>query len=314
MKRLFLVLLGLVTILGQTILAQGQSEMILSPGQSRTLECPPGSLLEFSARIDFDQAAGAAALLEVTANGKPLGPLRNKSPRFTIKDGRSFPYMGPDGLVYLFFSPNFSDNNQPNCPYYVTTDRGQAYRYAWTLPTGSGGPVTVRLRHVAIHAGKKLMDPIVLRMGGNSPVSGTTVTAPVTPAVDTPPGKQSPGKQSGATVTVTPPPDSSEARTPAQQVKACEANLKYLATGCEYWANNHQGSYPRYLSALKTKYIQSVPTCPATGTDTYSATYEATRKNGDHFTIHCEGHNHQAAGLEANLPAYDSETGLVKSR
>ena len=309
MKRLFFVLLGLVTIWGQTILAQEQSEILLSPGQSRTLECLPGSLLDFYARIQFDNAAGAAALLEVTANGKPVGPLRNKSARFTIKDGRSFPYLGSDGLVYLFFSPNFSDNNQPNCPYYVTTDRGQAYHYAWTLPTGSGRRVTVQLRHVGMHAGKKFLDPIVLRMGANSPVSGTTVSAPITQAADTPPGKQSVG-----TFTVTPPPDSSDARTPAQQVKACEANLKYLATGCEYWANNHQGSYPRYLSALKTKYIQAVPTCPATGTDTYSATYEATRKNGDHFTIHCEGHNHQAAGLDANLPAYDSETGLVKSR
>lgn len=105
------------------------------------------------------------------------------------------------------------------------------------------------------------------------------------------------------------------------QLTACKSNEKNIATALEMYASDFGGVYPQSLSRLINKnpkfdYLRYIPTCPAAGKDTYSATYKMTSasssKAGDNFTFHCAGHNHKEAGGNPNKPAYDSRSGLIE--
>lgn len=112
------------------------------------------------------------------------------------------------------------------------------------------------------------------------------------------------------------------------QLTACKSNEKNIATALEMYASDFGGLYPANLAILTNKnpkfaYLRTIPTCPAAGKDTYSATYKMSAakrdpKTGkalsgvDRFTFHCSGHHHKAADGPANKPAYDSETGLME--
>jgi hypothetical protein len=90
------------------------------------------------------------------------------------------------------------------------------------------------------------------------------------------------------------------------QATACESNLKNLAVGVEMYASDHKNNYPDSLKQLLSgKYLRRIPTCPAAGRDTYSATY---RKTGQAYEFHCSGSH---AGREAGHPFYNSNDGLT---
>lgn len=111
------------------------------------------------------------------------------------------------------------------------------------------------------------------------------------------------------------------------QLTACKSNEKNIATALEMYASDFQGYYPSNLNKLISKdphlsYLRSIPTCPAAGKDTYSATYKYTvakrdPKTGkvisgaDNFSFYCAGHSHKDAGGTPNKPAYDSMNGLI---
>lgn len=96
----------------------------------------------------------------------------------------------------------------------------------------------------------------------------------------------------------------------------CKANCKNLATALEMWASDHGGHYPPSLDALVyCNYLKTLPTCPAAGSDTYSATYGSRRKP-DTFSFCCLGNNHARAytgfsGSSDNYPRYKAELGLI---
>lgn len=110
------------------------------------------------------------------------------------------------------------------------------------------------------------------------------------------------------------------------QLTACKSNEKNLATALEMYASDFGGRYPTNLLILTNKdpkfeYLRYIPTCPAAGKDTYSATYKMTSirrdpKTGkttgsESFSFHCAGHNHKAADTPPNKPAYNSNIGLI---
>lgn len=99
------------------------------------------------------------------------------------------------------------------------------------------------------------------------------------------------------------------------QVTACKANLKNIATALEMYATDNNGDYPPSLDYLTRpgvygEYFKQLPVCPSAQEDTYSSSY--THKNGRHaaYKLYCSGHNHGVVGLEANMPGFDSNTGL----
>lgn len=54
------------------------------------------------------------------------------------------------------------------------------------------------------------------------------------------------------------------------RMRACQANLRTLNGACGMYRTN-TGAYPAALVNLVPDYIQSVPTCPSSGTYTYAA-------------------------------------------
>lgn len=99
-----------------------------------------------------------------------------------------------------------------------------------------------------------------------------------------------------------------ESVQPVAPEVACSSNLKNIATALEMYACDSQGHYPTRLSQLTPNYLKTVPTCPAAGADSYSATYQRALKP-DGFRLHCGGENHTP--WPANTPAYTSGQGLV---
>ena len=105
------------------------------------------------------------------------------------------------------------------------------------------------------------------------------------------------------------------------QWSACKSNEKNIATGLEMYASDNAGYYPSDLTKLTSgKYLSTLPTCYAAQQDTYSGTYKFTAakrdakgnvvEGKDSFTFYCRGDHHKGAEVPADLPAYDSDSGL----
>lgn len=95
------------------------------------------------------------------------------------------------------------------------------------------------------------------------------------------------------------------------QLTACRSNLKNIATSLEMYGTDHEGHFPKQLSALVPAYLRRIPACPATETDTYSKAYQPAVKP-DEYTVYCEGHGHQILGYPSDFPKYTSTQGLVE--
>ena len=92
------------------------------------------------------------------------------------------------------------------------------------------------------------------------------------------------------------------------QTTACESNCKNIAAALEMYSTDDAGHYPHSMNQLLgADYLKTIPTCPAAGNDTYSASYEvATEPNA--FSFSCTG-NHHVMG--EGKPLWNSLTGLV---
>jgi hypothetical protein len=97
------------------------------------------------------------------------------------------------------------------------------------------------------------------------------------------------------------------------QLTACKSDLKNIGTALEMYSTDYSGRYPTSLSLLTPNYLKMIPTCPAAGADTYSASYQVNAK-GDGFTVFCSGAHHRAVGIPADFPQYTSTQGLLDGR
>jgi hypothetical protein len=91
---------------------------------------------------------------------------------------------------------------------------------------------------------------------------------------------------------------------------ACKSNLKNTGVALEMWAVDHEGLYPESLSVLAPNYLKVLLQCPASGTDTYSATYKR-MEEPVFYRMHCSG-DHSPTGTEPGYPIYDGEQGLIE--
>lgn len=145
-------------------------ELRLKPGESAAMSHASGCKLSLMARIDYPKTAGAAFLLEILADGRPLDRLTNKSKTFVYPDGREFPFRNSAGTWNIFYSPDFEQNEDPSNPYHPRSVGNRsandcpAYRYEWLLPTTASGQTELRFRHVLVHEGQKINHPLMMRV------------------------------------------------------------------------------------------------------------------------------------------------------
>lgn len=101
------------------------------------------------------------------------------------------------------------------------------------------------------------------------------------------------------------------------EYKYCKSNLKNIAIALEMYAADNGGLYPPSLDCLtkpagtEGAYLQSLPKCLVTDTDTYSPSYKITPEQ-ERFRIYCSGSNHKLIKGKENLPGFDSIRGLYE--
>lgn len=101
------------------------------------------------------------------------------------------------------------------------------------------------------------------------------------------------------------------------QLTACKSNLKNIGTGCEMWATDYNGEYPKTLDQLAPDYLLRLPICPAAGEQTYVQSYSSQpAKPGEPWSgtykVYCSGEHHSELGVPANFPQYNSVSGLME--
>lgn len=90
----------------------------------------------------------------------------------------------------------------------------------------------------------------------------------------------------------------------------CKSNMKNIAIALDMYSIDNQDEYPVNLKKLVPIYLKTMPTCGAAKTDTYSTTYDVSKKH-DAYTFYCRGTNHRKAGINVpNYPRCDSFNGL----
>ena len=95
------------------------------------------------------------------------------------------------------------------------------------------------------------------------------------------------------------------------QVTGCKSNLKNIGTALEMYSTDAGGRFPTALARLTPNYLKTVPTCPSSGTQSYTGGYNYAT-NPDAYTVCCAGTNHKAVDASANYPQYTSVTGLIE--
>jgi hypothetical protein len=71
----------------------------------------------------------------------------------------------------------------------------------------------------------------------------------------------------------------------------CRTNQDILRTALTDYARDHDGHFPNTLRALDPVYVRAMPTCPQSGTDTYSPTYEVA-PDAQRYTLSCSTGHH----------------------
>lgn len=91
----------------------------------------------------------------------------------------------------------------------------------------------------------------------------------------------------------------------------CKSNMKNIGTAMEMYSTDWDGKYPpRGKAQLTPKYLESIPECPAAGTDTYVMSMGVdglynTQSYQDFYFMYCSGDHHKRASVPMNYPQYN---------
>jgi uncharacterized protein YjdB len=133
-----------VTVAPSTPTAPPSDTIPVGAASTRQVNVPASghTTLSFDARIDWPSTAGNSTILEITVNGTPVtsAALVNKPASYTyVNRGGTEPYYQNRGSSFgqaapywgLFWSPNYSQNNDSSDFYYVAG--GQPYTFVLNL-------------------------------------------------------------------------------------------------------------------------------------------------------------------------------------
>lgn len=90
----------------------------------------------------------------------------------------------------------------------------------------------------------------------------------------------------------------------AAQYTACGSTVRRYADSIKMYAADNEEQLPPSLGTLSPKYMQVLPTCPASGTVTYEYLHTSQA-----FTIYCSGRHHKGLSLP-NYPRFSSTRGF----
>ncbi len=101
------------------------------------------------------------------------------------------------------------------------------------------------------------------------------------------------------------------------QLTACKSNLKNIGTALEMYSTDWSGKYPTSTSVLTPNYLKTLPECPASGHNSYRASFgptAPTNVNGyeDYYYVECSGGHHGSVSISGDYPAYDGVQGLIE--
>ena len=141
-----------------------QKAAAVEVGKALTLEFDAPALPEdkapfvfFKARIQWPSAAGwRSDALTASVNGKPLDAARfsNRSPRFTMVDGRTGVQVSREGSIMVWYSPTFDAVNKDS--HYAPIDGAPACEYEFNLAgLVQPGRNTFELRNVLAVGGEE---------------------------------------------------------------------------------------------------------------------------------------------------------------
>ena len=99
---------------------------------------------------------------------------------------------------------------------------------------------------------------------------------------------------------------------PQGYLTSCKCNLVNLASLCEMYSVDHEGHYPSSLQQLTPRYVESIPTCPMAGQDSYTDGYVRSRLP-EAYSICCSGIHHKNTDITLEgYPSYNNRTGLTE--
>jgi len=152
-----------------------EGEQRLKTGEQSTWQfAAPGAgrpvKLSLEARLDFEKLAGSTTALEILVNSEPVMAPRlvNKALDFDYADGRTFAYFTPANtqqpynLWTMFYSPDFSSNEQPGSGYQVLSGAPYRYEFDITPLLLSGRPNRLSLANHSEPAAEMLGRPLWL--------------------------------------------------------------------------------------------------------------------------------------------------------
>lgn len=96
------------------------------------------------------------------------------------------------------------------------------------------------------------------------------------------------------------------------QATACKSNLKNIGTALEMYSTDSSGRFPTSLNSLSPNYLKTIPSCPSTGSITYTGSGFTSASVPDAYTVMCAATAHTGAGYSANYPQYTSTQGLIE--
>jgi hypothetical protein len=90
---------------------------------------------------------------------------------------------------------------------------------------------------------------------------------------------------------------------------ACKGNLRSISSALDYYSSEHKGRYPSSLQELAPDYLETIPSCAASGGTLYH--YEK-NKTGSDFTVWCEGKYHRNTTGSPGFPQYSGSNGIIE--
>ena len=92
-------------------------------------------------------------------------------------------------------------------------------------------------------------------------------------------------------------------------IVSCKSNEKDIGVGCEMYAADHEGRYPKTLDELSQNgYIREMPTCPLDSSNSYKFISRA--EPFDYYIIKCPNHK---IIFESQMGLLDEETKELES-
>ena len=96
------------------------------------------------------------------------------------------------------------------------------------------------------------------------------------------------------------------------RLTGCKTNLRNIATALEAYATDNKHRYPPAVTALTPAFIQTIPTCPSSGSNNCYINGFTSSSDPDNYSVWCNGSFHGELNLRDNFPQFEPGSGGLK--